>query len=459
MTDSTMENDMDRRLDERLGEAFQRHEREGLRLAAHLRGIASVAIMAWLFILLGKASLFYAPVIALFMASGYGHYLLSKRGFRSDAHAFAFFLFDVVIITYAVLVPNPFLDGAALWPPQMAFRFGSFNYYYLLIALFLLGSYSARAMLFAGFACIVAWGGGLLWVSGYPDTVFAIPSFDESAARLDQFLDPLFVSLDVRMTEILVMVLSTAVLATAVARGRRLIRDQVLAARERSNLARYFPPNIVDELAGYDGALETVRSQKVGVLFADIVGFSRMAETVTPEELIELLRAFHLRLERAVFEHGGTLDKYLGDGVMATFGTPRTSPEDAANTLRCAREMLREIRIWNERRHAAGFPVVQLSVGVHYGQIVMGDVGSERRLEFAVIGDTVNVAARLEESTRAIGCDLVVSDDLMEAVQASTPDDLAALRDGIVPHQGLSLRGRDGTIDVWVLGDEGESAE
>jgi adenylate cyclase len=272
-------------------------------------------ISLWLIVLLGDGGWFYIPIIALFVASGYGHYLLSRRGFRSDAHALAFFFFDVMIITFALLSPNLLLTGTELWPPQATFRFGSFNYYYLLISLFLLGSYSARAMLFAGLARVIAWVGGIFWVASFPEILFAIPTFETPTLRLDRFLDPHFVSLDVRTTEILVLILSTSVLATAVARNRRLLRQQLMAARERSNLASYFPPNIVDEVAEYDGALETVQSLEVGVLFADLVGFSRLAEMVTPEELIEMLRAFHHRMERAVFEHGGTLDKFLGDGV------------------------------------------------------------------------------------------------------------------------------------------------
>jgi adenylate cyclase len=194
-----------------------------------------------------------------------------------------------------------------------------------------------------------------------------------------------------------------------------------------------------------------VQSQDVAVLFADVIGFSRMAETVTPEQLIEMLRALHARMERAVFDNGGTLDKYLGDGVMATFGTPRAGPQDASNALRCARAMLRTVDEWNERRRTGGFPLVKLAVGVHFGPVVMGDIGSERRLEFAVIGDTVNVASRLEEATRTVGTRLLVSDDLMRAAQASAPDDLAALRAGIEPHEGLILRGREGAIDAWLL--------
>jgi adenylate cyclase len=104
--------------------------------------------------------------------------------------------------------------------------------------------------------------------------------------------------------------------------------------------------------------------------------------------------------------------------------------------IRCARDADGGGREWSTRREAAGFPVVRLSVGAHFGSVVMGDVGSARRLEFAVVGDTVNVASRLEESTRTVGCRLIVSDDLVRAVQRSNPQDLDELRAGITPHGG-----------------------
>ncbi len=441
--------------DTRLGLAFQEQEREGLKLAAHLRAVAMAAIVVWIFILLGRAAWFYVPVIVAFVASGYAHYAMSRRGFRSDAHSFLFFLIDVVLLTFALLAPNPMLmDGSFPWPEQMAFRFGNFNYYYLLIALFVLGSYSARAMLFAGIACVIAWGAGIVWISTFPDTLFAIPAFDQSEARLRRFLDPHYVSLDLRTTEIIVLLLTSAILATAVARGRRLLREQVATTRERANLARYFPPNIVEELAGHDDALDYVRSQKVAVMFVDIVGFSHMAEINSPEQLIDLLRAFHRRVESAVFDHDGTLDKYLGDGALATFGTPTAGPADAANALLCARRLLDDIDEWNLRREEAGFPTVRLSIGIHYGEVVVGDIGTERRLEFAVIGDTVNVAARLEEATRAADCRMVVSNDLVEAALENTPELAEGLLTGLKPLEQLSLPGRVGTIDVWTLGHD-----
>ena len=171
-------------LDERLGAAFHLHEREGLKFAAHLRGVAMFAITVWLFVLLGHAAWFYLPVTILFVASGYLHFVLAHHGLRSDGNAFLFFLFDVVLVTFALLAPNPLLTAeAVIWPEQMAFRFGGFNYYYMMIAIFLLGSYSARAMLFAGLACLHCVGRRCrlgLHVSG--DQSFEIPGFDHAAS-------------------------------------------------------------------------------------------------------------------------------------------------------------------------------------------------------------------------------------------------------------------------------------
>ena len=120
-------------------------------------------------------------------------------------------------------------------------------------------------------------------------------------------------------------------------------------------------------------------------------------------EVIGTLRQFHERMEREVFRHGGTLDKYLGDGLMATFGTPFASDSDAVNALRCAQAMIASIGELNRERKNRNEPPIQVSVGLHYGQVVLGDIGLNR-LEFAVIGTTVNAASRLEALTREFGC-------------------------------------------------------
>ena len=186
--------------------------------------------------------------------------------------------------------------------------------------------------------------------------------------------------------------------------------------RARNNLSRYFSPNMVEVLAGADGALRTVRSHDAGILFADIIGFSRFVSHESPDQAFELVREFHARMARVVFRFEGTLDKYIGDGLMASFGTPRPGPRDATHTLQCARAMAQEIADWNAERARRGEQRVRIAIGAHYGPVLLGDIGDERRLEFAVLGETVNVASRLEGMTRQFGVPLIVSEGLLEAV-------------------------------------------
>jgi adenylate cyclase len=169
-----------------------------------------------------------------------------------------------------------------------------------------------------------------------------------------------------------------------------------------------------------------------------------------PEDVIDLLRDFHGRMAREVFAHGGTVDKYIGDAIMATFGTPHAGPQDATNALACARAMLASVEEWNAERARRGEPAIAIGVGVHFGPAVMGDIGDERRLEYAVIGDTVNVASRLEALTREVDAPLVVSDDTVAAVRRETGESgaLAGLRKG----ETAAVRGRTGAVSVWTLG-------
>ena len=186
-------------------------------------------------------------------------------------------------------------------------------------------------------------------------------------------------------------------------------------------------------------------------MFVDIVGFTRMAERQTPEEVVSLLRQFHARLEAAVFDHHGTLDKFLGDGLMATFGTPEPGPHDAGNAVWCGRAMLADIARWNDERSKAGEEPIRVSIGLHFGPVVLGDLGTERRLEYAVLGDTVNVASRLEALTRDLGVSMAVSDTLVNAVRDNGGADGVTVLSGLQAAGQQHLRGRDEPIGVWTL--------
>jgi PAS domain S-box-containing protein len=234
---------------------------------------------------------------------------------------------------------------------------------------------------------------------------------------------------------------------------RREFQSQLTEAeRKRASLARYFSPNMVDELMQTGGDLDTARLQMVAVLFVDMIGFTRISARLRSVEVIGLLREFLGFFEEAVFAHGGTLDKYLGDGLMATFGTPRPGPKDACNAIACAAEMAKQIVIWNAHRQSAGLEELRIGIGVHYGEVVLGDIGGERRMEFAVVGDTVNIASRIQDMTRQLGLAILASDAIVEAARReASPPLLAEFRD-LGEHE---LRGRTGKIRLW--GREAES--
>jgi PAS domain S-box-containing protein len=219
--------------------------------------------------------------------------------------------------------------------------------------------------------------------------------------------------------------------------------------RARNNLSRYFSPNMVEVLAGADEALRRVRSHAAGILFADIIGFSLFISHEQPEEAFAVVREFHARMARIVFRYGGTLDKYIGDGLMASFGTPQPGPLDATHTLQCARAMTQEISDWNEERTARGEQRIRIAIGAHYGPVLLGDIGDERRLEFAVLGQTVNVASRLEGMTRQFGVPLVVSQDLIEA--ARTEDGIGALPEGFAAIGEHEVRGTASPVRLWTM--------
>ena len=224
---------------------------------------------------------------------------------------------------------------------------------------------------------------------------------------------------------------------------RDLDRQRAGAERARMNLARYFSPNMVDLLAESDEPLGPVRRQTVAVLFVDIVGFTRMAEAMTPEAVVGMLREFHQRMGNQIFDCGGTIEKYIGDEIFAVFGLPSASPHDAANALRCAGLMLAELEAWNKERVQREELPLALGIGLNYGPAVLGDVGTEHSLSFTVIGDTVNVASRLQGLTRELKTPLIVADSILKQIGGG------ALPVELKDQGERELRGRNSAIRIW----------
>ncbi|HTO84842.1 MAG TPA: adenylate/guanylate cyclase domain-containing protein, partial [Methylomirabilota bacterium] len=223
---------------------------------------------------------------------------------------------------------------------------------------------------------------------------------------------------------------------------------------KRARLARHFSPNMVNELMRGGDHLTRVQTRPIGVLFADIVGFTAMSQTMPGPDIIAMLRDFHALVENAVFSSDGTLDKYIGDGVMATFGTPRSGPRDATNAVDCALKLLNGVTDWNGRRQSAGEKPVQIGIGLHYGDATSGNVGSDKRLEFTVIGDTVNLASRIESLSRKLQTAIVASHDIVEAVRREGGDEVLIDFDDVGVHP---IRGRSTPVRLWGMAAEAAS--
>ncbi|HEX8710008.1 MAG TPA: adenylate/guanylate cyclase domain-containing protein [Pyrinomonadaceae bacterium] len=217
--------------------------------------------------------------------------------------------------------------------------------------------------------------------------------------------------------ELITAVAAQTAIAVENARAHeRLAREEVA----RANYGRFLPEYVVKQmLENPDSFKLGGANQTITVLFADIRGFTRLSEHAQPEKVVQLLNKYFSAMTDIIFAHGGTLDKYIGDGLMALFGAPTATPQDATNAVNAAVAMQRRIIGINEELRAEGFPEIGVGIGLHTGEATVGYIGSERRSEYTAIGDTVNLASRLESNSK--GGQILLSDAAMRASESQYP--------------------------------------
>jgi adenylate cyclase len=428
--------------------ALAESKREGLWLAVRARWVALAVIAVTLPILNPHWDvLYYIASLGLFAGIAWAQLKVGKAGV-SRPELFLMFC-DLALLTFLAVVPNPFTPGG--WPIGMQFRFNTFIYFFVLLSTATL-AYSWKTVIAMGTWTAGLWAIGVGWAYYFhADSYAALAERVHAAvgrdARMFAAIDPTTINIPARFQEIVVFVIVAVTLAVSVRRSNALLVSHAGIERERSNLARYFSPNVVEQLSKNDEPLKKVRTENVAVLFTDIVGFTAYADRRSPADVIGTLRLFHERMEREIFRHGGTLDKYLGDGLMATFGTPFAGDCDACNALRCAQAMLASIDELNREREIHGEPPIRISIGLHYGQVVLGDIGLNR-LEFAVIGTTVNAASRLESLTREFGCAMITSDDLVQQARTEAGSSTADFAH-LVAQPPQAIRGLERPLGIW----------
>ncbi len=176
----------------------------------------------------------------------------------------------------------------------------------------------------------------------------------------------------------------------------------------QDTFGRYVSRQVLDEIlngkVSLGGELRTAT-----VLFSDIRGFTALSERLPPAEVVRFLNRYLDLMVDVLVEHGGTIDKFIGDAIMASFGVPLSREDDALRAVRCAVAMLSRLEAWNVDRAAAGEPSVEIGIGLHTGEVLAGNIGSAKKMEYTVIGDTVNTSSRIEQLNKTLGTRLLVS--------------------------------------------------
>ena len=212
----------------------------------------------------------------------------------------------------------------------------------------------------------------------------------------------------------------TAVLALAITRARRLLVRAAVDGAAARDLARFFDPNVAERIRGADQPLRAGEGEArdAAILFLDIRGFTRLSSELAPSALMALLTEYHARLVPLIQHHGGTIDKFMGDGILATFGAAQRLERYAAAALEAIDAVMEEAKHWQREREERGERALRINAGVAVGRIVFGAVGDERRLEHTVIGGTVNLAAKLEKHNKLAGSNALATADTLDRALA-----------------------------------------
>jgi len=208
----------------------------------------------------------------------------------------------------------------------------------------------------------------------------------------------------------------------------------------RSTMARYMSKEVADQLLEGGEAALGGQIQRTSILFSDVRGFTTTAEALGPRETVALLNEYFEEMVEAVFQFGGVLDKYIGDAIMALFGVPFQGHRDADNAVAVANAMLRRLGALNLQRLRADQRAIDIGIGIATGDVVVGNIGSPRRMEYTVIGDSVNLASRLEGATKQYHVKVLLAEATALALTVPTP-----LRE----IELLRVKGKDQPVTVY----------
>lgn len=325
-------------------------------------------------------------------------------------------------------------------PPAFSLKAPTMLYLFIFIALRAL-RFEARYVLLAGGAGAAGWMLLASWA------VFADPAM--VTRDYVHYLTANAVLIGAEIDKVITILVVTVVLALALVRARRLLVIAITEASAVQELSRFFAPEIASRITAAEQRLQPGHGEarEATVLTVDIRGFTQFSNSLPPSDLFGLLVEYQARMVPAIHKHNGSIDKFLGDGILASFGAPEPSDTHAADALRALEAIVAAADKWNRARHRQGLPELAFGVAAVAGRLVCGAVGDPTRLEYTVIGEPVNLAVKLEKYNKQIAA---------RAVAPLETYDLA-LKQGFVPHQeplilsAQQIGGVEGDTDVVIL--------
>lgn len=276
-------------------------------------------------------------------------------------------------------------------------------YVFLFIALRAL-RFEARFVVFTGLVAVAGWIALVLYVESGKGGPLDVKTDD-----FVEYMTSNTLLVHAEVDKIIAILLTTAVLAIAIARARHLLVRAVSEGAAARDLSRFFDPDVADRIRSAHVSIKAGEGElrDATILTVDLRGFTRLSTELAPGAVMKLLQDYQGRLCPLIVASGGSIDKFLGDGILASFGAVTPSPTAAADAMRAADAILAATDDWSTERRAAGLAPLSIGLALTAGQVVFGAVGDGERLEFTVIGDAVNLAAKLEkhnkeEKTRAL---------------------------------------------------------
>ena len=254
--------------------------------------------------------------------------------------------------------------------------------------------------------------------------------------------------LGAEIDKVISIALTTAILAVAIVRARRLLVRAIADEAATRDLSRFFAPEIALAIRARSDGIEPGRGElrDAAILHCDIRGFTRLVHRLPPDSVMALLADYQARMIAVITRYGGSIDKFLGDGILASFGATRPSATFVADALRAAVAVVAAADIWAAARRAAGQEPIDIAVTVATGPVVFGAVGDASRLEYTVIGDAVNVAAKLDRHCKVEGCRALVTGEALALAAAQGYE-----APSIEPLHGRMVEGIGRPLDLVVL--------